>query len=218
MHERIQFPKHADVLTAKGKKIGSLERVVLNPSTKVVTDIVVRTNGKFFTKAHRVVPVHLVNQTTDSEIVLEDQAGELQYFPYFEESHVVEVNGSEQPSKIKSDEPIVYGYPQFGPMISTSPNDQLITETEQNIPEGTIAMKEGAKVITVEGKHVGNVERVLADPTIDQVTHLIISTGLLMKEEKLIPIRWVLRIGENEIHLKVDKKSVEEADTAPIPG
>ena len=218
MHERIQFPKHADVLTAKGKKIGSLERVVLNPSTKVVTDIVVRTNGKFFTKAHRVVPVRLVNQTTESEIVLEDQAGELQYFPFFEESHVVEVNGSENLNKIKPDEPIVYGYPQFGPMISTAPNEQLVTETEQNIPEGTVAMKEGAKVITVEGKHVGNVERVLADPTIDQVTHLVVSTGLLMKEEKLIPIRWVLRIGENEIHLKVDKKSVEEADTAPIPG
>jgi sporulation protein YlmC with PRC-barrel domain len=218
MNERILFQKNASVLTARGKKIGSLERVVLNPATKVVTDIVVRTNGKMFTKADKVVPIHLVDQTTKTQIVLEDQAGELEYFPYFEESHTVEVNGSEHHSQTKTEEPIVYGYPQFGPMISTAPNDQLITETEQNIPEGTVAMKEGAKVITVEGKHIGNVERVIADPTIDQVTHLIISTGLLMKEEKLIPIRWVLRIGENEIHLKVDKKSVEESDTVPTAG
>jgi len=218
MNETILFQKNASVVTAKGKKIGSLERVVLNPATKVVTDIVVRTNGRLFTKADKVVPIHLVDQTTASEIVLEDQAGELQYFPYFEESHMVEVNGSEHNNQTKTEGPLVYGYPQVGAMFAASPNDQVITETEQNIPEGTVAMKEGAKVITAEGKHVGNVERVLADPSIEQVTHMIISTGMLVKDEKLIPIRWVSRIGENEIHLKVDKKSVEESDTAPIPG
>jgi sporulation protein YlmC with PRC-barrel domain len=218
MNERILFQKDASVMTAKGKKIGSLERVVLNPATKVVTDIVVRINGKLFTKSDKVVPIHLVNQTTESEIVLEDQAGELQYFPYFEESHMIEVNGSGQRGQNKTEEPIVYGYPQVGPMIAASSNEPVIIEDAQNIPEGTIAMKEGAKVTTVEGKHAGNVVRVLAEPSTDQVTHLIISSGLLLKEEKLIPIRWVSRIGENEIHLKVNKKALEESDTTPIAG
>ena len=83
--EKILFQKNASIITAKGKKIGSLERIVINPETKIVTDIVAKINGGLFTKSHKVVPIHLVRQTTQSEVILVDQAGELEYFPYFEE-------------------------------------------------------------------------------------------------------------------------------------
>jgi uncharacterized protein YrrD len=216
MERTIQFQKDASVLAANGQQIGSLERVVLNPETKVVTDIVVRT-GTLFNREAKVVPVELVVETTENQIALSDQAGELESFPPFEERHLVSEDGdtAQKPTEVP---PVVYGSPGFGPMVVPAPGEQLVTQIEQNIPEGTVAMKEGAKVISADGKHVGNVERVLADSSVDQVTHLVISQGLFTKETKLIPINWVMTLGEDKVHLRVKKASVAEVDITPIAG
>jgi uncharacterized protein YrrD len=85
-----------------------------------------------------------------------------------------------------------------------------VTQIEQNIPAGTVAVKEGATVISAEGKHVGHMESVFADAAVEQITHLLISNGLITKEKKLLPIDWVTVLGEDEIHLRVNKLSVDE--------
>jgi uncharacterized protein YrrD len=96
------------------------------------------------------------------------------------------------------------------------PSQPLVTQAEQNIPEGTVAMKEGAKVITVEGKHVGNVERVIVDPSDEQVTHLVVFKRKPHKEAKLIPMQLVMTLEEDKIHLRVNQESVDELDNAPL--
>jgi len=216
MERTIQFQKGASVLTANGQQIGALERVVLNPENKVVTDIVVRT-GTLFSKADKVVPIEYVVETTENQVVLSNEAGELESFPPLEERHLVSENAdaAQQPADIP---PVVYGSPGFGPMLVPAPGEQIVTQIEQNIPVGTVAMKEGAKVISADGKHVGNVERVLADPSVDQVTHLVISQGLFTKANKLIPISYVMTVGEDTVHLRVKKVSVEDVDTTPFAG
>jgi len=213
MEKMILFQKNASVLAANGQQIGSLERVVLNPETKVVTDIVVRT-GTLFNKEAKVVPVEMVVETTENQIVLRDGAGELETFPPFEERHLVDANGDtdQKPADVPQ---VIYGTPGFGPMMVPAPGEQLVTQVEQNIPDGTVAMKEGAKVISADGKHVGNVKSVLADSSVDQVTHLLISAGTFNKEKKLIPIKWVMTVGEDDVHLRVNKETIEElADTS----
>jgi uncharacterized protein YrrD len=213
MEKTILFQKNANVLAANGQQIGSLERVVLNPETRVVTDIVVRT-GTLFNKKARVVPVELVVETTENQIVLRDDAGDLESFPPFEERHLIDENGDVD-QKPANAPPVIYGYPGASPMIVPTSGEQFVTQIEQNIPAGTVAMKEGAKVISADGKHVGNVVRVLADSSVDQVTHLLISAGTFNKEKKLIPIKWVMTVGEDDIHLRVNKESIEElADTS----
>jgi len=217
MEKTMLFQKNASVLAANGKQVGSLERVVLNPETKVVTDIVVRT-GTLFNKEAKVVPVGLVVETKENQIVLRDDAGELQTYPPFEERHLVNVDGDME-QKPANAPPIIYGYPgAVVPVIVPTSEEQLVTRIEQNIPVGTVAMKEGAKVISADGKHVGNVERVLADSSVDHVTHLVISQGLFMKESRLIPIKWVMTLGEDTVHLRVKRVSVEDVDTIPIAG
>jgi uncharacterized protein YrrD len=88
---------------------------------------------------------------------------------------------------------------------------------EQNIPQGTVALKEGAKVITVEGKHVGNVEQVLAELPDERATHLLVSMGMF-KEAKMIPIDWVQMISQDEVRLRVRKESFEELVDTPVAG
>jgi hypothetical protein len=84
---------------------------------------------------------------------------------------------------------------------------------EQNIPEGTVALKEGAKVLTADDKHIGNVDRVLADPSDERATHLIITQGLLTKEKKLIPMEWVMMLGEESVHLNVTEAEINALDS-----
>jgi len=217
MQRTILFQKNASVLTANGKQVGSLERVVLNPETRVVTDIVVRT-GTLFNKEARVVPVELVVKTTEDQIVLREDAKELEAYPPFEERHLVDVDGDMEQKPVNPPS-VIYGYPgAVGPVIVSTSEEQFATRIEQNIPAGTVAMKEGAQVISAEGKNVGNVERVLADSSVDRITHLLISRGFFKKQSKLIPIKCVQSLGEDKVHLRVKKTSIEDRDTTPIAG
>ena len=139
MEKTILFQKNASVLAADGQQVGSLERVVLNPETKLVTDIVVRT-GMLFNKEAKVVPVEYIVQTTEDQILLSGEAGKLKSFPPFEERHIVEETGEmDQPAK-NNVAPVVYGNPGFGPMVTPAPGEQFVTRIEQNIPEGMVAM------------------------------------------------------------------------------
>jgi uncharacterized protein YrrD len=85
-----------------------------------------------------------------------------------------------------------------------------VRKTEVNIPEGTVALEEGAKVVSSEGEHVGNIERVYADEEEQRVTHLLISKGLISKSRKLIPSMWVDSVREDEVRLSIGERFVEK--------
>jgi len=214
MDAKTQFQRNATILSAEGKQVGLIERVVVNPETNVLTDIVVRT-GTLLKKEEKVVPVGLVDETAESQIVLREEAGELEGCPPFEEKRLVDEHPNSSASTRK-EPPLIVGYPALGTPMAPVPTEKIVTRIEQNIPAGTVALKEGAKVVTAEGKHVGNVERVLVDPSVDQVTHLLVSKGLFLKEAKLIPIVWVMAFGEDNVHLRVKKDAIESLEPVPF--
>ena len=78
------------------------------------------------------------------------------------------------------------------------------------------ARREYVRVISSDGMHVGHVERVFADSTFDQITHLLISREIPAGERKLIPIKWVQTMGEATVYLRVTKDLVEELADASI--
>jgi uncharacterized protein YrrD len=213
MDTKIQFQKKATVLAADGTQVGSIERVVMNTNSNVLTDIVVRKGG-LLGHEEKVVPIRLVAETGESQIVLRDNAGTLEGFPDFEERRLVNTHKDGE-SRSADVQPSIVGFPVMGtPVLSVPPTET--TRIEQNIPDGTVAMKEGARVISAEGKHVGNVESVLADPDVDQVTHLMITSGMYAREKRLIPMKWVVIVGEDEVHLRVNKAEVEESADVPV--
>ncbi|HKZ83982.1 MAG TPA: hypothetical protein VJ793_10055 [Anaerolineae bacterium] len=40
--------------------------------------------------------------------------------------------------------------------------------------------------------------------------HFLISKGLLLKETKIVPVQWVTFIGEDEVHLAVRSRLLNE--------
>jgi hypothetical protein len=110
-----------------------------------------------------------------------------------------------------------YWYPRPGAMwwgagaatYPLYPPPPYVTEIRRNIPEGTVPLKEGAKVISSDDEVVGNIERVFAEPSQDRATHLMISKGLLLKERKVIPTSWIMTVMEEEVHLGVSSDLIE---------
>jgi uncharacterized protein YrrD len=210
MERTVLLQKNASVVNASGKQIGSLERVVIHPETKVITDIVIQ-GGGLFKKEYRVVPIDLVAETTENQIVLYNEAEDLESFPPFKEERIITEN--DQLSSPGEAPKVIYGVSGMVTTAVPNPEDQIATRVEQNIPEGTVALKEGAKVLTADDKHIGNVDRILADPSDERATHLIITQGLLTKEKNLIPMEWVMMLGEESVHLNVTEAEINALDS-----
>ena len=211
----MQLVQDASVVTASGERVGELDRIVIDPRTKEVTHVVVR-KGVLFTQ-DKVVPIDLIASASEEGVVLREDAGDLEALPNFEEEHFVALNEDEY-ARSQYEEtapPSLYWYPPLygapfgaGRLNPTYPPLYPV-EVERNIPEGTIALKEGARVISADGDHVGNVEQVLTEPEADRASHFVISSGFLLKEKKLVPVRWVDRIDEEEVRLVVGSDLIE---------
>lgn len=119
----MQLKKGADVFSSAGEKIGSIDRVVIDPETKEASHLVVE-KGVLFTT-----------------------------------------------NKVISDE--------------------------------TVALKEGAKVISKDGEHIGNVEEVIIETAEDVATHIVVSKGFFLKDRKLVPSIWISDVDEDQVILSV---------------
>jgi len=214
METTMKFQQNATVVAANDEEIGHLTRIVMDPKTKVVTHIALRMKS-LLKKEEKLVPIDRIPRTTEDQIVLSGSIEDLESLPPFEEKIYVPAGETPGVSPSAGQAPAGYGAPLGDPLYSTSSGEKYVRRIEQNIPEGTVALKEGAKVITSEGKYVGKVERIVADSPEDQATHLLISRGLLTEEKRLVPINWVQRIGEDKIYLSVKKDSVEELASIP---
>lgn len=205
----MRLKKGADVYSSQGEKLGTLERVVLDPETKEVTHLVI---GKgFLFKTNKLVDMDMIDPTIEDKITLSSSKQQLENFQDFEETHYVDLEQSENPG---SDElPASYWYPPINMVwwraggtdnpIYYPGMPAYVARTTQNIPEGTVALEEGAKVVSADRKHIGNIKQLIVDPQDNRVTHLVINEGVLFKERKLVPVTWISEIDESEVHLSV---------------
>src|SRR5258706_2521612 len=95
MQTKMQFQKNANVIAANGKPVGQIDRVVVDSRSNVVTHLVVHT-GILFDQEDRIIPVDLVSETNPDEIVLRDEAGDLEAFSPFEEGSIGDSEGGYQ--------------------------------------------------------------------------------------------------------------------------
>lgn len=211
----MQFKQGTHVFSADDREVGHIDRVVLDPKTKEVSHVVVR-KGFLFTE-DKVVPTNLIASATDEKVKLRQNAGDLQNLPDFEESHYVPLDEDEKKRLAEGVRyyPPLYWYPPYGaiPASLASIPEPHVIETERNIPENSVALKEGAKVIAADGEHVGDIEQVLTDARTDRVTHFLISQGLLLKEKKLVPVLWLNSASDDEVRLAVGSHLLEQLHT-----
>ena len=214
----MQFAENAEVHASNGEKVGRIDRVVIDPDSKELTHIVVK-KGFLFTK-DKVIPIDHVDASDENRVVLKEGTGDPDDFPDFEESHYIPAEEAESFAKrnMGAARPLAWYYPLPGGAwwrrrmggYPGYPEPAYVRRTETNIPEGTVPLEEGAKVVSSDGDRVGKVERVYAEEEEQRVTHLLISHGLLSKERKLIPSMWVKHVLGDEVRLSISRNFVEQ--------
>jgi uncharacterized protein YrrD len=225
MTARLRLKKGARVFTSDGKELGRVERVVIDPRGDEVTHLVIE-KGLFLVK-DKLLPVQLVKTATEDRIVLLEGSEELRALPDFEDVQYVLANPPNPGQRNRSPESYpspMYWYPPIGTIWSGGggyvadwrayayPSPPYVAHEAKNIPEGAVALEEGARVIGKEGERIGEVDEILTDPESEKVTHLVISRGLLNKRRKLVPVTWLGQVHQDEIHLVVSSQVVENLD------
>ena len=206
----LQIKNNAEVSLTDGTAVGRVDRVVIDPRTRELSHIVVR-KGLLF-KVDKVVPMAWIVDATEGGVTLRAERKDMDDLPEYEEELYVRVSEDERidprPTGITQLYwyPLGMGSPSHVPIL---PAERYHVQTQQNIPEGTVGLKEGAKVLTRDDKHVGNVDEVLTDARTDQVIGLVISQGLLFKEHRRVPITWVEEITEENVRLLVGQRQLE---------
>jgi uncharacterized protein YrrD len=204
----MRFVKGAEVFTAAGEKVGAISRIVIDAKTRDVTDLVVERGALF--KDEKVIPAGLVDLENEDRIVLRETNQTVDDFLNYETTYFVPVEEAGAPYENVE---AAYWYPPVNfqmqvpraGLISTTVPDQ-VPETETSIPEGRIAISEGAQVISADDKHVGDVEQVIANSEGNTVTHFVIGKGFLLKEHKLVPAFWVSNMDGDKLRLSVDAR------------
>ena len=211
----MKFMENAEVLTSSEDKVGRIDRIVVDPATGAVTHLVVK-KGLLLTH-DKVVPVDQVDSTTENRVLLKKTADNPDEFPDFEETQYIPVGGVEDFNERESEQArrLLWYHTRinvawWGKGLNPGrPKPLYVKKTRRNIPEGSIPLEEGAKVVDARGETVGEVEEVYAEPKEHRVTHILISRGIFAKEEKLIPSAWVKDILEDSVRLSVEKKVIE---------
>jgi uncharacterized protein YrrD len=201
----MNLVKGAEVFTAAGEKIGTISRIVIDAKTRDVTDLVVERGALF--KDEKVIPVGLVDLENKDGIMLRETNQNVDDFLDYETTHYVPLAEAGAPyGKIDT----YYWYPPVnfqtptGGVLPIRPD--YVLQTESSIPEGRIAIAEGAQVISADDKHMGNVEQVIANSETHNVTHFVIGKGFLLKEHKLVPAQWVTSVEEDKVSLSVEAR------------
>mgnify|MGYP001233741052 CR=1 FL=1 len=217
----MEFREGTEVFTADGKKVGEMERVVIDPRTKQVTHVVIE-KGFLFTES-RVLPIEVIDHADADRVVLSARVDEdLDAWPVFEETYTIPLDEPGAAETLGASGETVhtrparpyYWYPPVGlaytgGALGVPYYPGTTVEVERNVPEGSAALKEGAAIYTSDDEHVGDVERVFTDSETDTVTHLLISRGLLFKSYKLVPASWIADATDDEVFLSVEKRVLE---------
>jgi uncharacterized protein YrrD len=213
---KLELKEGTSVYTAGGEELGKINRFVLDPQTNEVTHVVVQKG--WLLPEDKVIPFEMINTADEERVTLNREIESFDDLPPFEETHFLDVRDEDIRSTAVTPPtsryvPAYYWYPPHGflgyPGFGLGYYAWPPMETERNIPENTIPLKEGANVMSADGEHVGDVEQLFVEPESSRATHFLISQGLLFKDHKLVPVQWVRSVEENKVHLAVPSRFLE---------
>jgi uncharacterized protein YrrD len=212
----MHFKKDTHVLTHDHNAVGQMDRVVIDPATDDVSHIVVK-KGFLFTE-DRVIPITDIESTDKEAIILKKTAGNPDDYPEFEETQYVHNAGVEDFERRRTDEArqLLWYYSTVeAPFLESAPSypspkkPLYYKKTRRNIPKDAVALEEGADVTDTDGKKLGTIEDMYAEAETFKVTHLLVSSGMIKKDRKPVPVNWIKDIDEDAVQLHINSRVFE---------
>jgi uncharacterized protein YrrD len=199
----MDIPLNVDV-RCTDSVCGQSTYVIVNPSSKRVTHVVVR--EQWFPHTEYLVPVELIRESTPERILLYCTSQELTTLDPFVETEYIEGDLTEL--EYNEDEYLMWPY--------ALPENERIPVEYERIPPGELAIRRGAHVRATDGR-VGRVDEFLIDPANEHITHLVLREGHLWGQRDVtIPLSGIDRIEQDTVYLKLDKSQIEALPMIPV--
>ncbi len=186
-------------------RCGTLVKVVLDPHTRRVTDLIVEKG--FLQKKDRVIPVSAVAEVADDRIVLKVRSTELAQFPEFrEEEFRVPAPEFEKETAYTAAE-ILHWATRYG-MAVEHLRPMVRYRVKVGVDPEEQVIGRGTKVFALDGP-VGEIDHVLVDKKTNEVTHFVIRKGILPRRV-VVPMSWVNNVLDDGVYLKVSREELEK--------
>lgn len=187
---------------------GHLARLVIEPDNWCITDIILE-SGLLF-KQNNVVPVSAVDEATAMGIRLAIGCQEVSGYPSFSE---MVVERSEQgPGWIT---PVQGGAIVGSTAAATLPSAAEVAMVQEKVRRGVdddkIVLENKVDVYGLDGR-IGHLSHLLTpnDVMYCQIQYLIVTQGMLLPKQYIIPIHYVQTLSEKGIHILASDEEVGE--------
>lgn len=226
------------VMTADGKDVGKIDRLVVDPRTDRMQEFVVRKG--FFTEHDVIIPIGEVddragNDDTDA-IHLRMTADQVKKLPAFVEHSYMAAPDGMYPGLFGDSvgmggatagggwlwpapiyEPAAQGslgragLPAEAPLADRSGDvaPGMMGDRLQESRPGNVFLSTGTDVKTRGGDKVGTVEELVVDPERGKVTEIIVKKGLFGGKEIRIPTQFIDEIDDDTVYVALDKERLE---------
>jgi len=212
------------VYSSDEKKLGSVDRVVLNDKRRRVEAIIVH---KLLQAGDKIIELPLIDRVEEKRIVLRVDAGSVTELPAFFREAFIEVKPDDahrtlwmslMPSAPGTILALAPGAGRrtvreiFSSGLTQPIPHSANVEVVSNLPDDDVIISSGTDVLDLDGQKVGTVAEVMVDPKSGSAGGFVVREGILFKSDRFIPIEWVGDIGEKHIRLLVSAEQVEAED------
>lgn len=202
----------ARVVTSDGAQVGTIDKLILDPSNGDLKSAVVR-KGVILPKDVE-IPIEALEPTADG-VRLQYTRKELDHLPRF-----VEADYSPPPDGF----PLPYsypggallwpvGYPWVSPEPAAPPSSPLPSEYDEILRDRDVenaVIDRGSNVMSRDGRKVGEVESITLDTTTGHPTRFVIRKGLLFTEDLELPVSTIASVDDGVVYLNLDREQALE--------
>jgi sporulation protein YlmC with PRC-barrel domain len=215
----------AHVHTSDGQDVGTIDRLILDPTQRRVKAAVIR-KGVVLPRDVE-VPVDALQPQAGGDVRLSATAAEVADLPLFDESLYTGVPPAEYLP--------MYGYPETGfywpleagsaplPPGATPPEFEAPTgptadaegEEARRLDRENAVIREGSAVVSQDDHQIGSVEQLVFDAQSGQLSHLLVRRGIIFTKTFDLPADLIARVDDDIVTLSVGAhKMAELADEA----
>jgi sporulation protein YlmC with PRC-barrel domain len=195
---------------------GELADVVIDPLTKRVTHLVVKSEEE--PSVERLAPIELAESRDDESraVTLRATIEEVRALPPVQDVAYLQMGD------FPLDDPDwdvgiedVYALPYY-PAYDLEPGALDYTVMYDRIPKGEVEIRRSSGVYSADGHHLGHVDGFLVDRD-DKITHLVLERGHLWgRREVTIPIGAAAKVETDDVTLSLTKDEVAALPEVPV--
>lgn len=197
------------VVAGSGVELGKLDALIIDPTTRQVTDLVVSHDRL---APRLVVPISKVTEATPEVVTLDLDEDELHDCARFDEPNFNQPGDDWSKGEVMLD-PGSYFLEPFA-----SPLDGWVLATHEHIPKGEVSIRRGSEVYSSDGTRIGHVDEFLVDPPDGHITHVVLREGHVFArdDDVVIPVSNATHVEEGRVLLDIDLDQVNALDRIPV--